>query len=167
MNVPTTNRNNPLRLLGVASLVMGLSFATGCATSAPGYGAAGNYNGNSNGYNNGYCNTCGVVTRIETGVGSRTPNATGAVVGGLVGAVAGRELAKNSTNSTGRQNTATVAGAAAGAAIGNAIQNRAGTGYNVFVRLDNGQQLVAMQDDIGNIREGSRVRVDNGRAYLQ
>jgi len=167
MNMPTNFRTNRLRLLGVATLAIGLSFATGCATSGQGYGSSGGYNANASGYNNGYCNTCGVVTRIETGVGSRAPNATGAVVGGLVGAVAGRELAKNNTDSTGRTNTATVAGAAAGALIGNAIQNRAGTGYNVFVRLDNGQQLVAMQDDLGNIREGSRVRVDNGRAYMQ
>lgn len=159
-------RANSLHILGSAALAVGLSFATGCATN-PGYGSNGNYNSNAGNYNNSYCNTCGVVTRIETGVGSRAPNATGAVVGGLVGAVAARELAKNNTDSTGRTNTATVAGAAAGALIGNAVQNRAGTGYNVFVRLDNGQQLVAMQDDLGNIREGSRVRVDNGRAYLQ
>ncbi len=161
------NRANHLHLLGTVALAVGLSVASGCASTSPGYGSSGNYNANSGSFNNGYCSTCGVVTRIEAGVGSRAPNATGAVVGGLVGAVAGRELAKNNTDSTGRQNSATVAGAAAGALIGNTIQNRAGTGYNVFVRLDNGQQLVAMQDDIGTIREGSRVRVDNGRAYLQ
>ncbi|MGV8922155.1 MAG: glycine zipper 2TM domain-containing protein [Thermomonas sp.] len=160
-------RIKPLQVLGATTLAIGLSFAAGCASTSPGYGSSGNYNSNAGRYNTGSCSTCGVVTRIEAGVGSRTPNATGAVIGGVVGAVAGRELAKNNTDSTGRQNTATVAGAAAGALIGNAVQNRAGTGYNVFVRLDNGQQMVAMQDDIGNIREGSRVRVDNGRAYLQ
>ncbi|MDQ3039552.1 MAG: glycine zipper 2TM domain-containing protein [Pseudomonadota bacterium] len=160
-------RANSLHIIGTAALALGLSLASGCASTGPGYGSSGNYNSNSGNANAGYCNTCGVVTRIETGVGSRAPNATGAVVGGVVGALAGRELAKNRTDSTGRQNTATVAGAATGALIGNSIQNRAGTGYNVYVRLDNGQQLVAMQDDLGNIREGSRVRVDNGRAYMQ
>lgn len=159
-------RANPLHILSTAALAVGLSFATGCATN-PGYGSSGNYNSNAGSYNNGYCTTCGVVTRIEAGVGSRAPNATGAVIGGVVGALTGRELAKQNSDSTGRKNTATVAGAAAGALIGNAVQNRAGTGYNVYVRLDNGQQMVAMQDDLGNIREGSRVRVDNGHAYLQ
>lgn len=58
-------------------------------------------------------------------------------------------------------------GAAAGAAIGNAIQNRTGTGYNIYVRLQDGRETVAMQDDLGDIRVGSYVRVVNGRAYLQ
>lgn len=155
-------RNTHLRLLGATMLTTVLA-ATGCAsTNSSGYG-----------YNNGpapsgsACYDCGSVTRIETGAGSRAPNATGAVVGGLLGAVAAREVAKDRTDSTGRQNTATVAGAAAGAVIGNAVQNHAGTGYNIYVRMQDGREAVAMQDDLGNIRVGSYVRVVNGRAYLQ
>lgn len=134
----------------------------GCATS-PGYGGT---------YNSGYgsnvaCQSCGTVTRIEMGSGSRVPNATGAVVGGVIGAAAARELAKNQTDSDGRQNTATVAGAAAGAVIGNAVQNRAGTGYNVYVRMPDGREMVVSQDDLGGIREGSYVEVVNGRARLR
>ncbi|GAB1407288.1 glycine zipper 2TM domain-containing protein [Thermomonas brevis] len=147
--------------LGAAALGLVLAGTVGCASTAP--------------YNSGYsrtapgaaCHDCGTVTRIETGVGSRAPNATGAAIGGIVGAAAAREVAKDRTDSTGRQNSATVAGAAAGAAIGNAIQNRAGTGYNVYVRMQDGRETVAMQDDLGNIRVGSHVRVVNGRAYLQ
>lgn len=161
-------RANHRHALGASLIAVALAFSAGCASTGPGYSTG------NNGYNNGYssnsnanCYDCGVVTRIETGVGSRAPNATGAVVGGLVGAVAGRKIADSNTDSQGRKNTATVAGAVAGGLIGNAIQNRAGTGYNVYVRLDNGQQVVAMQDDIGGIREGSRVRVSNGRAYQQ
>lgn len=147
-------------LIGVAALGLAMAGAVGCATPA----------------NNGYygssapgaaCYDCGTVTRIETGVGSRAPNATGAVIGGIVGAAAAREVAKDRTDSSGRQNTATVAGAAAGAAIGNAIQNRAGTGYNIYVRMQDGRETVAMQDDLGSIRVGSYVRVVNGRAYAQ
>lgn len=155
-------RNTHLRLLAATMLTTVLT-ATGCAsTNSAGYG-----------YNNGpapsgsACYDCGSVTRIETGAGSRAPNATGAVVGGLIGAVAAREVAKDRTDSTGRQNTATVAGAAAGAVIGNAVQNRAGIGYNIYVRMRDGRETVAMQDDLGNIRVGSYVRVVNGRAYLQ
>ena len=154
-------RNSHVRLLGAAVLTTALA-ATGCAsTNSSGYGY------NSRAASGSACYDCGSVTRIETGVGSRAPNATGAVVGGLLGAVAAREVAKDRTDSEGRQNTATVAGAAAGAAIGNAIQNRAGTGYNIYVRMQDGREAVAMQDDLGNIRVGSYVRVVNGRAYLQ
>lgn len=155
-------RNTHLRLLGATMLTTVLA-ATGCAsTNSSGYGYS-----NNRAPSGAACYDCGSVTRIEAGAGSRAPNATGAVVGGLIGAVAAREVAKDRTDSTGRQNTATVAGAAAGAAIGNAVQNRAGTGYNIYVRMQDGRQVVAMQDDLGNIRVGSYVRVVNGRAYLQ
>lgn len=148
-------------LLG--TLVLGTALAaSGCASTTP--SSSGYYGPPPAGS---ACYDCGTVTRIETGVGSRAPNATGAVVGGLVGAVAAREVAKDRTDSEGRQNTATVAGAVAGAAIGNAIQNRAGTGYNIHVRLNDGRETVVMQDDLGNIRVGSYVRLANGRAYLQ
>lgn len=147
-------------LIGAAGLALALAGTVGCAT-AP---ANGYYGGSAPGA---ACYDCGTVTRIETGVGSRAPNATGAVIGGIVGAVAAREVAKDRTDSAGRQNSATVAGAAAGAAVGNAIQNRAGTGYNIYVRMPDGRETVAMQDDLGSIRVGSRVRVLNGRAYLQ
>ena len=43
----------------------------------------------------------------------------------------------------------------------------AGTGYNIYVRMQDGRETVAMQDDLGNIRVGSYVRVVNGRAYSQ
>ncbi len=152
-----------------ASIVAAASIAlAGCATNpgaASGYGGYGY--GNPSNANPATCYDCGTVTRIEMGSGSRVPNATGAVVGGVIGAAAAREVAKDRTDSDGRQNTATVAGAVAGAAIGNAIQNRAGTGYNVYVRMNDGRQVVVSQDDVGGIREGSYVRVVNGRALLR
>jgi outer membrane lipoprotein SlyB len=159
----TQETSMKIRILGAAALFAAVA-ATGCATS-PGY--------SSGGYNGGYagsqanCYDCGTVTRIEQGSGSRVPNATGAVIGGVLGAAAAREVAKDRTDSDGRQNTATVAGAAAGAAIGNAIQNRAGTGYNIYVRMGDGRQVVVSQDDLGGIREGSYVEVRNGRAYAR
>lgn len=152
-----------IRLIGAVALVSALAM-TGCATS-PGY--SGSAYGSGYGSASSNCYDCGTVTRIETGAGSRTPNATGAVIGGLVGAAAARELAKNRTDSEGKRNTATVGGAVAGAAIGNAIQNRAGTGYNIYVRMQDGRETVVSQDDLGGIREGSYVRISNGRAHLQ
>jgi len=82
----------------------------------------------------------------------------------LVGAAAGRELADD--KSEGRQNTATVAGAVAGAVAGNAIQrNVSGARFNVHVRMDDGRTTVVTQEDLDGIREGSYVRVYNGRAW--
>ena len=151
------------KILAAALAVSTLSLA-GCAT-----GPSGGYsNGGGSAYGNSQtaCYDCGTVTRIEQGAGSRTPNATGAVVGALIGGLAARELAKNRTDSHGKQNTATVGGAVAGGVIGNTIQNRAGTGYNIFVRMRDGRDVVVSQDDLNGIREGSSVRIANNRASL-
>jgi len=149
-----------LRLLGVATAAS-LALA-GCATpgTSPGYGTT------SPGYGTATCHDCGTVLRIEQ-VSSGGSGVTGAVLGGLVGAAAGRELADD--ESTGRQNTATVGGAVAGAVAGSAIQKRMSGGgvYNVHVRMNDGRTTVVSQNDLGGIREGSYVRVYNGRAWVR
>lgn len=152
-----------LRLLGVAAAA---SLAlVGCATSGNGSG----YGTTSPGYGSSTatCYDCGTVSRIEQiNSTSGAPRATGAILGGLVGAAAGRELADD--ESKGRQNTATVAGAVAGAVAGNAIQkNVGGARFNVHVRMNDGRTTVVTQDDLGGIREGSYVRVYNGRAWAR
>ncbi len=156
-----------IRMIGLAT-VASLAMA-GCATTAsPGYGYGNTPPPASSGTN---CYDCGTVTRIEmTSAGTGTvPNATGAVLGGIVGAAAGRELADD--ESKGRRNTATVAGAVAGAVAGNAIQNNvqrnSGAAYNVHVRMTDGRTTVVSQADINGIREGSYVRVYNGRAWAR
>ena len=155
-----------LRLLSAAAAAtLALS---GCAT--PGYSPTGYGNAPQPTGSNASCYDCGTVTRIEMTGGSSAPNATGAVLGGLVGAAAGRAIANNQTDSQGRQNTATVAGAVAGAVAGNAIQNRNqqnGGNYNVHVRMNDGRTTVVSQTDLGGIREGSYVRVYNGRAWIR
>lgn len=155
-----------IRRIGTATALVALAMA-GCATTSPNYDRG---YGNAPVYNGSRCYDCGTVTRIEmTSTGrSSVPNATGAVLGGIVGAAAGRELADD--ESKGRQNTATVAGAVAGAVAGNAIQNRVqanNNSYNVYVRMDNGRTQVVSQNDLGGIREGSHVRVENGQAWLR
>jgi outer membrane lipoprotein SlyB len=164
-----------IRLIGATTLLASLTLAS-CATTAPGYGTtnSGYYPPASS--NTTSCYDCGTVTRIEvisTGTTSGVPNATGAVLGGIVGAVAGREISDQTGGSKGNQNIATAAGAVAGAVAGNAIQNRVqannGTGgsYNVYVRMNDGRTTVVTQNDLGGIREGSYVRVYNGRASLR
>lgn len=160
MNVPTKTRINPLNVLGVATLAIGLSFATGCASGGSGYSSGNGYNSGS--YGN--CYDCGTVTRIEGGSSGKT----GAVIGGIIGAVAGHEISAQTGGSTGNQNISTVAGAAAGAAAGNAIaKSRDGGGYLIHVRMSDGRMTSVNQSDLNGVREGSRVRVSNGRAYLQ
>lgn len=152
------NIRNPL-LICAAAASMALA---GCATS-PGYGNSGY--GTSSGYGQASCYDCGTVTRIEQ-VGQPTSGVTGAVLGGLVGAAAGREIADD--KSTGRRNTATAAGAVAGAVAGSAIEkNVRGPRYNVYVRMDDGRVVTVTQNDLNGIREGSSVRVYNGRATLR
>lgn len=153
------NIRTPL-LTCAAAVSMALA---GCATS-PGQGNNGYY-GSSAGYGRASCYDCGTVTRIEQ-VGQPTSGVTGAVLGGLVGAAAGREIAED--KSSGRRNTATAAGAVAGAVAGSAIErNVRGLRYNVYVRMEDGRVVTVTQNDLGGVREGSYVRVYNGRATLR
>lgn len=114
------------------------------------------------GYQNS-CGNCGTVTNITVGGASGT---SGALIGGLVGAVAGHEVSAQTGGSKGNQNMAAVAGAAAGAAVGNAIQKNRSDGYTVHVRMDDGRSIKVTQGNVSGFREGARVRVENGQAYL-
>ena len=150
-----------IRLIGAAAIAA--LAMTGCATTHP------DSRYDPPPVSSANCYDCGTVTRIDmVGTSNNTGTVTGAVLGGVVGAAAGRELADD--ESKGRQNTATVVGAAAGALIGNAIQNRTqgndGT-YRVTVRLVVGRSTVVTQDDLGGIREGSYVRLYDGRAWAR
>ena len=154
-------------LIGTAVLAASVALA-GCATS-PGYSSGyGNSGYGNSGYNRpANCYDCGTVTRIETVRGDNNTNVAGALIGGVVGAVAAKELARRNTDSEGRRNVAIGAGAVGGAVAGNAIQNRTegGSHYNVHVRMQDGRTAVLSQRDIGGIREGSNVRVQNGQAF--
>ncbi|GAB3091936.1 glycine zipper 2TM domain-containing protein [Lysobacter terrae] len=151
------NIRNPL-LIGVTAVSIALA---GCASS-PSSSGGGYYGG---GYNQANCYDCGTVQRIEQ-VGQPTSGVTGAVLGGLVGAAAGREIADD--KSKGRRNTATAAGAVAGAVAGSAIErNVRGPHYNIYVRMDDGRTITVNQNDLNGVREGSYVRVNNGRVTLR
>ena len=61
-----------------------------------------------------------------------------------------------------------MAGAAAGALAGSAIQKNINkNSYNVTVRMDDGRLVTVNQSDLGGLREGSYVRVANGRAWVR
>lgn len=84
---------------------------------------------------------------------------TGAVVGGAVGSNLGSGSFANTAGAVG--------GAVAGGMAGNAIQGNAGArqGVEVTVRLDNGQNVVVVQEGSPDaFRPGDRVRVtSNGQ----
>jgi outer membrane lipoprotein SlyB len=94
-----------------------------------------------------------------TGIGA------GAVIGGVVGGVLGNQIGSG----TGKT-VATVAGAVGGAVAGNEIQkrsnaNRGNDAYHIRVRLDQGGYLTVTQRNIGDLRVGDQVRVENNTAY--
>lgn len=158
-----------IRLIGATAAITALALA-GCASTSPGYSQGGSGYGSGYGAPSSSCYDCGTVTRIDTrSRGGTAPNATGAVLGGIVGAVAAREIADRNTDSEGRKNTATAAGAVGGAVAGNAIQNRVQSQavYDVHIRMDDGRMNVVTQNDLGGIREGSYVRVAEGRAWIR
>ncbi|MDH5829999.1 peptidoglycan-associated outer membrane lipoprotein precursor [Luteimonas sp. M1R5S18] len=140
----------------------------GCASTSPGYGPG--YGSTTPAPASGRCYDCGTVVAIETAAASDgKANVAGPVLGGIVGAVAAKELARRNTDSEGRRNVAIAAGAAGGAVAGNAIQNRVEGGrggYTVHIRMDDGRTTAVHQADLGGIREGSYVRVQNGRAWV-
>lgn len=151
-----------LRLPGTMILIASLA-AVGCASTSPGYGP-----GYSGGYgpapNASNCYDCGTVIAIERASTQQGANVAGPILGGIVGAVAGKELARRNTDSDGRRNVATAAGAVGGALAGNAIQNRVeNQGYLVHVRMSDGRTTVINQSDVGGLRQGSAVRIQNGR----
>lgn len=154
-------------ILGSTVLALALGVSTGCASTGSSYG--GGY-GSGYGGNPGYgsydnsCGNCGTVTRITVGGASGT---SGALIGGLIGAVAGHEVSAHTGGSKGNQNMSAVAGAAAGAAAGNAIQKSRSEGYTVHVRMDDGRTVKVTQSNVSGFREGARVRIENGQAYLR
>ncbi len=83
----------------------------------------------------------------------------GMVAGGALGGVAGNAVG----GGTGRT-IATVGGVILGALAGNAIENQTGknSGYEITVRLDNGETRVVAQEADVPISVGQRVQVISG-----
>ncbi len=111
----------------------------------------------------------GVIEEIDTihentGIGG-SGIGVGAVIGGVVGGVLGNQVGSGKGKTA-----ATVVGAAGGAVVGNEIQkrnnqNQGGDAYRLRVRLDRGGYVTVTQRDIGDLRVGDQVRVENDTAY--
>lgn len=150
-----------LAVAGVSAALLG-----GCASPAPYSGTRADTAYPDNRPSDGPRYTqYGVVDSINTvqteGNGS-SPIGIGTVIGGVVGGVLGNQVG----GGTGRS-VATAAGVVGGAVVGHQIEkNRSNTtaaAYQIRVRLDNGRYESYTQDAIGDMRNGDRVRIDNGR----
>ena len=101
----------------------------------------------------------GAVESIQPAQASG-PSGVGAVAGGLLGGVLGNQVGGGVGNTA-----ATVAGAAGGAYAGHQVEKRRGAnaGYQLGIRLDNGSYASVVQDSVGDLAVGNRVRIENGR----
>lgn len=87
----------------------------------------------------------------------------GAVLGAVLGAVIGNQIGSGSGRSV-----ATGAGLIGGALVGNSLEKRQSPDsdfYRVSVQLDNGQTRQFDYAQLDNLREGDRVRIENGQLY--
>lgn len=149
-------------------IIIGLSFAastfiTGCATHDP-YPTTSSYPSSTSSTYASY----GVIESIDTvrandGIGG-TGIGAGAVIGGVVGGVAGNQIGSGKGKTA-----ATVAGAVGGAIVGNEIQKRTSDRgedvYHIRVRLDRGGYVTIAQRNIGDLRVGDQVRIENDVVY--
>lgn len=147
-----------------ASLTIAAAALTGCASSpapTPVSTPASTYPGG------GYSSAFGVVDSIQvvqTSSGT-SPGVVGTIAGGVVGGALGNQVGG------GRGKTAaTVAGAIGGAMIGNQMEKNARSNgvaqaYQIGIRLDNGSYQTIQQESVADLQVGSRVRIENGRAY--
>jgi outer membrane lipoprotein SlyB len=115
-------------------------------------------------YGNGAYAAHGRVVAIDV-VGSpgRTSGA-GAVAGAIVGGVLGHQIGSGRGD-----DAATAAGAVGGALVGNEIEKRRSPDehYRITVEFGDGRTGSFIQDSLGGIRVGDRVRVVDNRLYRE
>ena len=107
----------------------------------------------------------GVVDSIDSVRSSNTsgsPIGIGTVIGGVVGGVVGNQVGGGNGKTA-----ATAVGVVGGAIVGHELEkNRSNANpdsYRIGVRLNNGRYENFTQNNIGDMRVGDRVRIDNGQ----
>lgn len=131
------------------SLILAVGVAA-CSTTGPSTGSIDNSN-----VRPGY-GTVESVERMERSNLGVLGTIGGAVVGGLLG---------HQVGSGHGQTAATIAGAAGGAYAGREIErrNRGGSdAYRIVVRMDDGSYQAVGQESSPVVRQGDRVRIENG-----
>lgn len=98
----------------------------------------------------------GTVSEVRTVRTSNSSTGVGAVAGGVVGGVLGRYIGGGSARTLGSVGGA-LGGAAAGAGTEKAMRDH--DALEIMIMLDNGQEIVIVQDPDINFAPGDRVRV--------
>lgn len=107
--------------------------------------------------------TFGNVSRIETVSKAASTSGGGAILGAVLGGVLGHQVGGGSG-----RDAATVVGVVGGAVIGNEVEKRNkndGEIYRISVRLDSGRMVQFEYQRIDDLREGDRVKVQDGQLY--
>lgn len=104
------------------------------------------------------------IERVDGGTASAGGVGPGAVVGGVVGAAVGRQIGRHHDSRT----AGTVLGALGGAVIGHQIERGRqpqGGVTRVTVRFDSGSVQSFDYAELGDLRVGDRVRLQDGQLY--
>ncbi|HEY0295495.1 MAG TPA: glycine zipper 2TM domain-containing protein [Bordetella sp.] len=143
------------RWTAVAALGLSLSVLAGCAdrsasSSVYTYGQA---------QREQIVRTGTIVAMRPITIQNDRSSGVGLIAGGVLGGVAGNGIGRGSGNAL-----ATVGGAILGAVAGNAVENQVGktSGYEITVRLDNGETRVVAQEADQPLGVGQRVQVISG-----
>lgn len=148
------------RQLIIVTTIAATSLLAGCANT--GYQPAPSSSSASNNY---AATQYGVVDGIESvsaGNGGIAGSGIGAgtIIGGVVGGVLGHQVGGGSG-----KDIATAAGVVGGAVVGHELDKRTQTqnvSYNIRVRLNNGGNQTINVQSVNDLRDGDRVRIDNG-----
>lgn len=143
------------RWMAVAALAVSVSVLAGCA----------NRSASSSVYSYDQAQREQIVrTGTVTGVRPITIQNDKSTGAGLIGGGALGGVAGNAVGGGSGRTIATVGGAILGALAGNAIENQVGktSGYEITVRLDNGETRVVAQEADVPISVGQRVQVISG-----
>lgn len=144
--------------LGLAASLLGVALVAGCSSSPPREGRDYNQTGRVSGTTSDRQAQYGRVTRIDNMPEERRRLGVGTVLGAVVGGALGNQVGSGSGRTA-----ATVAGAVGGAAVGNRVDNREQgqtAGYEVYVRMDNGDSRVIPVADPAGLEVGERVRLE-------
>ena len=143
--------NSTLRAFAMAASVMALVVSVGCATRSS----------SSAVYSSGQAQReqvvrLGVIESVRQVEIQRDQNGVGTLAGGAIGGVAGSAVGGGRGSIVGA-----IVGAVAGGVAGNAIENSANRrpGYELTVRLDNGEMRAIVQEADEAFQPGERVRI--------
>jgi outer membrane lipoprotein SlyB len=136
------------------TLLLTLGLAACTTPTTPGMGSATGGIDNSN-----VRSGLGTVESVER-VDRANVGALGTIGGAVVGGLLGHQIGGGRG-----QTAATIAGAAGGAYAGREVERRSRGGedvYKIYIRMDDGSYQAVAQESAPAIRQGDRVRIQNG-----